>query len=695
MKLGKGILQVIGMFMLMPNVQGQIWLTGSNYTQNFDALGGGVPAGWSVRTNAGASSLGVVVPFVAVAKGWGDSTGDFGNFASLTNNSGVLATGSDSAAQSAFTNRVLGIRQGSSFGDPGAAFVLQITNTLGVSNLVFSADLFLLRSNNASTTWSLEYALGNSPASFSPLGTFPDPGPVGVTHVSYPLGMSANNQSQNLWLRIAALSASTGGGTRDSFGVDNVQIGFTPSNLPKVNQDPKSQTNAVGSTASFTAVALGGLPLHYRWRKGATPLSDGGGISGATTDTLMVSNVFHDDAGSYSLIVSNSFGSVTSAPATLVVVGFIIESVPPTNTLAGQGVSVALNFIDNQTPVNSASGTSGNTTILPHANILASAAGNSGSATLTPMAGSGGVVMTTLSASDGSFSTNTIFPLLVVPSTNVIFNDYFDYTNDSVISASKGIWRHESGTTGDMVVSGGELQVSRSLSELCSVALMGRPYLTSGSEVLYSRFKVRFTTLPTATGNYFAFFQDEGGNGRRARIWASTANAAAGKLRLGIGNGSDSTATTGQVARDLDTNVTYTVVTRLVVATAESSIWIDPAGETGTNSTTFAMGTDVFSTSAEVASYAFRQAGSMGIMQVDDLVVGRSFAAVTGVTTPTAGPLSISMAAGKAVLTWVDPSGQFKLATGTNITGITNVVATTSPYTNSISGQRYFRLKYP
>ena len=695
MKLGSKVLRFFCVAMLAPHVHGQLLLTGTNYIQNFDTLGTGLPAGWSVRTNATASSPGISVPFDAAPKSWGDSTGEFGNFASLTNNAGGISAGSDSAAQSGFTNRVLGVRQGSSFGDPGAAFVLQITNTVGVSNLVFSADLFLLRSNSASTTWSIEYAVGNSPGAFALLGTFSDPGLVGVTHVSASLGVGANNQSESVWIRIAALSVSTGGGARDSFGLDNVEIGFTPSNIPKINQHPQSQTNAVGSTASFTSLAVGGLPMQYRWLKGATPIFDGGRIFGAATDSLTISDTLHADAGPYSLIVSNSFGSVTSAPAALTVIGFVIVPVLPTNTVAGQPVSVALNFTGNQMPVNSASGTSGNTAILPHANIIASAAGNTGSATLTPLPGNGGVVMTTISASDGSFSSDTIFPLLVVPSTNVIFNDYFDYPGDSLGSASKGLWHHESGTAGDMVVSGGELQVSRSSSELCSVELMGGPYFTTSSDVLYSRFKIRFTSLPTTAGNYFAFFQDDGSTGRRARIWAATTNAAAGKFRIGIGNGSDSTATAGQVARDLDTNVTYTVVTRLVVATAESSIWIDPVGETATNSTVFAKATDEFSASAEVTSYAFRQAGSMGVMQVDDLVLGRSFAAVTGLTAPMPGSLSISAAGGKAILTWTDPSGLFKLATGTNITAITNIVATASPYTNGLVGQRYFRLVYP
>ena len=40
---------------------GQVVLSGTNYTQTFDRLGVGLPAGWSVRTNATATSLGTAV----------------------------------------------------------------------------------------------------------------------------------------------------------------------------------------------------------------------------------------------------------------------------------------------------------------------------------------------------------------------------------------------------------------------------------------------------------------------------------------------------------------------------------------------------------------------------------------------------------------------------------------------------------
>jgi hypothetical protein len=215
--------------------EAQLTLTGTNYTQNFNTISNGLPPGWSVRTNATATSLGLPATFPTVAKSWADTTGEFGSCAALTNNLGVPATGAESSAtQSVFTNRVLAVRQTQSFGDPGAAFVFQITNTLGFSNLTFSLDFSLLKSNGYSTTWTIAYAVSNTPASFIPLGTYSDPGNIGTTNRSFTLGTDANNQTNNLWIRIIALSASSGSGSRDTFGIDNFSLSWTTSGLAAV-----------------------------------------------------------------------------------------------------------------------------------------------------------------------------------------------------------------------------------------------------------------------------------------------------------------------------------------------------------------------------------------------------------------------------------------------------------------------------
>jgi hypothetical protein len=210
------------------SVQGQLTLNGTNYTQDFNALGNGLPAGWSIRTNATAATLGTVTTNYNAAKTWGDTGGEFGNCASTVANSGTNFTGSESTTiQGNCTNRALAIRQTGTFGDPGAAFVLQIANTVGRSNLTFRVDLDMLRTNSNSTTWTIQYGVGDSPLSFTTLGDYPDPSVFGATTLAYNLGTNASGSSSNVWIRIVALSPATGSGSRDTFGIDNFSLSWT------------------------------------------------------------------------------------------------------------------------------------------------------------------------------------------------------------------------------------------------------------------------------------------------------------------------------------------------------------------------------------------------------------------------------------------------------------------------------------
>jgi hypothetical protein len=78
---------------------------------------------------------------------------------------------------------------------------------------------------------------------------------------------------------------------------------------------PASQKVVAGSAAVLTATVVGPEPRTYQWRQGGTNLADGGKISGATTATLVVSNMQIGECGDYSLVVSNSHGSTISSNA--------------------------------------------------------------------------------------------------------------------------------------------------------------------------------------------------------------------------------------------------------------------------------------------------------------------------------------------------------------------------------------------
>ena len=89
---------------------------------------------------------------------------------------------------------------------------------------------------------------------------------------------------------------------------------------PAIVEGPSSLTNPLGASATFTVSAVGPLPLAYQWLQGLTPLTDGGNISGAASGSLTLTNLTATNAGTYTVVVTNLAGSVTSAPVTLTVV---------------------------------------------------------------------------------------------------------------------------------------------------------------------------------------------------------------------------------------------------------------------------------------------------------------------------------------------------------------------------------------
>jgi hypothetical protein len=104
------------------------------------------------------------------------------------------------------------------------------------------------------------------------------------------------------------------------FALDDVAvsaIGVT--GAPVITVSPASQTVAPGAAAVFSVTALGSGTLSYQWQVNGTNLSDGGGINGSGAQTLTLANVAPGDSGNYSVTAGNSYGSVTSSAAALVV----------------------------------------------------------------------------------------------------------------------------------------------------------------------------------------------------------------------------------------------------------------------------------------------------------------------------------------------------------------------------------------
>ncbi len=110
---------------------------------------------------------------------------------------------------------------------------------------------------------------------------------------------------------------------------------------PVITVQPQSQTNSAGATVTFFVSALSPNPLSYQWQKDGTNLANAGNVSGATTNTLSITGISDSDAGTYSVVLTNSDGSVTSSNAALTVIDPPVITVQPANLLVLPGTNVA------------------------------------------------------------------------------------------------------------------------------------------------------------------------------------------------------------------------------------------------------------------------------------------------------------------------------------------------------------------
>jgi len=111
---------------------------------------------------------------------------------------------------------------------------------------------------------------------------------------------------------------------------------FVVNTPPTITQQPAQNTYAApGGTATFTAAATGAAPLSYSWQK------DGNPITGATSPTLMLSNVQMSDQAGYRMIANNPYGSATSSVANLTVIlpPSILTQPQDTNVFVGTTVT--------------------------------------------------------------------------------------------------------------------------------------------------------------------------------------------------------------------------------------------------------------------------------------------------------------------------------------------------------------------
>jgi hypothetical protein len=119
---------------------------------------------------------------------------------------------------------------------------------------------------------------------------------------------------------------------------------------PEITQQPTSQIVVAGGTASFSVMADGTPALGYQWQKDGMNLTDGDNLSGSATTNLLLNSASMNDAGNYTVIITNAWGSVTSSIATLTVLSPPVITQQPTNQIVVDRDTANFSVTANGTP---------------------------------------------------------------------------------------------------------------------------------------------------------------------------------------------------------------------------------------------------------------------------------------------------------------------------------------------------------
>ncbi len=125
------------------------------------------------------------------------------------------------------------------------------------------------------------------------------------------------------------------GSVESETAVLNVTVATPTPEPPEIVVHPEDQAVFAGESVTFTVEAVG-IDLSFQWQRNVEP------VDGATGPAFTIESATVDDAGEYSVVVSNMAGSVVSDTATLEVHGppEIVED--PLSIEAMEGDSVTL-----------------------------------------------------------------------------------------------------------------------------------------------------------------------------------------------------------------------------------------------------------------------------------------------------------------------------------------------------------------
>ena len=121
-------------------------------------------------------------------------------------------------------------------------------------------------------------------------------------------------------------------------GTNSFRITALP---PFISTQPVSTTNYASQVAQFSVLADGSAPLSYQWYNGNAATR----IVGATNSTYSFATVPAQDGSTYSVVITNSVGSITSSVVTLGVSTNLLVDAPLTSIIRNVGSSAVFEIV--------------------------------------------------------------------------------------------------------------------------------------------------------------------------------------------------------------------------------------------------------------------------------------------------------------------------------------------------------------
>ncbi len=307
----------------------QVAMSGGNYAQNFNSLlAGGSSNPWTdnatlpgwyasrtsggsavttYRAESGTSTVGALYSFGST----GSSDRALGSVASGT--PGNFAYGIRFTNDTGLTQTDIRVTYtGEQWRNGGAA----VSQTLAFSYRISNGAITNADAANANT-WVSSAALNFSAPSFS-------------TNAGALDGNAANNRQAFTDVALSGVQVAPGqelflrwrdvddasfdhGLALDDLFVSFSQDSNAPPAAPVITVQPESQTVAIGADVIFTVAATGSPAPAYQWQHNGTNLN------GETEAVLKLLSVTTLDAGSYTVVITNTAGVTSSQPALLTV----------------------------------------------------------------------------------------------------------------------------------------------------------------------------------------------------------------------------------------------------------------------------------------------------------------------------------------------------------------------------------------